>query len=84
MVKFKKNEELLIISVSDTGVGISGNDLEKIFQRFYRVDKIRAREKKHFGLGLSIVKSLVELHNGDISIKSEINKGTVVKIKIPV
>ncbi|MDD3149330.1 MAG: HAMP domain-containing sensor histidine kinase [Candidatus Gastranaerophilales bacterium] len=82
-VMFQKNSDQLIFTVSDTGIGISPEELEKIFQRFYRVDKIRARENKHFGLGLSIVKTLVELHNGTISVKSEINKGTSIKISIP-
>ncbi|MBP7653588.1 HAMP domain-containing histidine kinase [Candidatus Dependentiae bacterium] len=83
-INFSIEHDYLIISVSDTGIGIDPQNLPYIFERFYRCDKIRSREKHHFGLGLSIVKMIIELHKGSIEIKSIINKGTTATIKIPI
>jgi len=71
------------IFVKDTGIGIPGNDLPHIFDRFYRVDKARSKEKGGNGLGLSIVKYIVESHKGTINIESKIDKGTTVHIQLP-
>ena len=71
------------IKVIDNGIGIPQEDLNRIFERFYRVDKSRAREMGGSGLGLAIAKEILDKNGGSIDIKSEVNKGTEVVIKIP-
>jgi signal transduction histidine kinase len=71
------------IIVSDTGIGIDKKDQEKIFDRFYRVDKARSREQGGSGLGLSISKWIAEAHQGDISVESELEKGSTFIVKLP-
>ena len=68
------------ILVTDNGVGISAEHIDKIWTRFYRIDDVRNDEYGSSGLGLSMVKSIIELHGGDISVKSEIGKGTEFRI----
>jgi len=70
----KNNEK--IIEVTDFGIGISKENIEKILEPFYRVDKVRSREQGGAGLGLSICKSIMQMHNGKIQIQSEIGKGS--------
>lgn len=70
------------IRVTDTGIGIPENELQKIFDRFYRVDEDRSREKGGSGLGLSIVKWIVDAHRGTIMVESEKGKGTSVSIHL--
>lgn len=72
-----------ILTVSDTGVGISPEHLEKVFDRFYKVDASRKRGKQGTGLGLFITRMIVEAHGGHISVMSKVNIGTQFKIKLP-
>jgi two-component system phosphate regulon sensor histidine kinase PhoR len=73
----------LELAVSDTGVGIPENDLPRLTERFYRVDKARSRELGGTGLGLAIVKHIVQAHHGELKITSEINQGTTVSARLP-
>lgn len=75
--------DYLIFEVSDTGIGISKEDIPRLFERFYRVDKGRSRKEGGTGLGLSIVKHIVELYNGIIKVESTVSKGTTFIIKLP-
>ena len=68
------------IEVSDTGIGIPKNSIDRVFERFYRMDKSRSKQTGGTGLGLSIVKHAAQYMGADISIESEINKGTIIKI----
>ncbi|MGA9119059.1 MAG: hybrid sensor histidine kinase/response regulator transcription factor, partial [Bacteroidota bacterium] len=77
------DEEKLVISVSDTGIGIPPDEVEKVFDRFYQVDASQTREHEGSGLGLALVKELVELHHGTIEVQSEVGKGTTFTVRLP-
>ena len=79
----KINSHEIRITVRDTGQGIPPNDLPRITERFYRVDKARARVEGGTGLGLAIVKHLVQLHGGTLHIESEYGKGTTIEFLLP-
>ncbi|MBF0361961.1 MAG: PAS domain S-box protein [Oligoflexia bacterium] len=73
----------LVIAVEDKGIGIPANDLDHIFERFYRVDKTRSRKSGGTGLGLAIVKHIVDIHNGKTWVKSIKGKGSTFYISVP-
>lgn len=83
-VNMMDKEDKVIISVKDTGIGIARENLNLVFDRFIQVDKSFARKREGSGIGLSLVKSLVEMHNGTIEVKSELNKGSEFIITLPV
>ena len=76
------DEDKVIVEVSDTGPGISRAHLDRIFERFYRVDKGRARDQGGTGLGLSIVKHLVSRMDGDVTVESEVGEGTTFRVTL--
>ena len=76
---FEKNDEI-IISIQDFGIGISKDEQSKIFEKFYRTDKSRNKNSGGTGLGMSIMKKIIDIHNGKINIESTENKGTIVEI----
>ncbi|HEL2383570.1 TPA: HAMP domain-containing histidine kinase [Streptococcus suis] len=73
----------LYFTVADNGIGISDADKKKIFDRFYRVDKARTRQKGGFGLGLSLAKQIIKTLNGHISVRDNKPKGTIFEVRLP-
>lgn len=82
-VEVKDCGKTVAISVKDTGIGIQEDKLEMIFERFKQVDNLLTRKNEGSGIGLSLVKSLVELHGGKISVKSEYNRGSEFTVELP-
>jgi two-component system phosphate regulon sensor histidine kinase PhoR len=83
ILKAEKDNSEVLISVSDTGVGIPQAHIPRIFERFYRVDKARSRDLGGTGLGLSIVKHIVQIHQGEIQVESQHVRGTTFTISLP-
>ena len=83
-VSLKNEENEVQLSVTDTGIGISHHYQQRVFERFYRVDKARSRELGGTGLGLSIVKNIAEQHGGSISIKSQQGSGSTFRVVFPI
>lgn len=83
LVTCSSDGNFLYLSVQDTGKGIEKECLDRIFERFYRVDKSRSSKTGGTGLGLSIVKHIVEMYNGDIEVESEVLVGTKFSVKLP-
>ena len=79
----RREENSAVLIVADTGIGIPEEHLNRIFERFYRVDKSHSRETGGTGLGLSIVKHAAQFHNAVIDVKSIEGKGTTFTVKFP-
>ena len=82
-VAAQKSDSGLVIWVKDTGIGIPHGEIDRIFERFYRVDKARSRRLGGTGLGLSIVKDIVESHGGEISIETQLGRGSKFIVTLP-
>ena len=83
-ISLHRDEDNAILQVRDTGVGIPEDSLGHIFERFYRVDKARSRKTGGSGLGLSIVRNMIERNSGTISVESTVGEGTVFSVSFPV
>jgi signal transduction histidine kinase len=82
-VDVRAEEDVVVFVVSDTGIGIPTRDLDRVFERFYRVDRARSRETGGTGLGLSIVRHVIENHGGTIRVESELGRGTRFEVRLP-
>lgn len=82
-VKLENLQKSVILSVKDTGIGISDDHIDRIFERFYRVDKSHSKEVGGTGLGLSIVKHAAAIHNAEIKVDSRMGEGTEIKVVFP-
>lgn len=82
IIAIEKGVESSLIKVSDDGIGISKDNMGRVFERFYRVDKGRSRSQGGTGLGLAIVKHIIEAHEQEIQITSEVDKGTTISFGI--
>ncbi|MFC4324247.1 sensor histidine kinase [Litchfieldia salsa] len=84
MISLSSDNDKVIVSIEDTGIGIPSDDIPYLFERFYRVEKSRSREHGGTGLGLAIVKQLVARQHGSIQVKSEVGKGTCFELTFPI
>ncbi|HWS79830.1 MAG TPA: ATP-binding protein [Rubrobacter sp.] len=82
-VEIEEDDSTLTVRIRDTGVGIPEEDLNQLFERFYRVDKDRSRATGGSGLGLAISRQIVEMHGGSISVESEVDVGSVFEVRLP-
>ena len=82
-VRLEETSERVAIIVADTGAGIPQDAQSRIFERFYRVDQARTRERGGTGLGLAIVKHAAELHNGAVTVESELGRGSTFTVSLP-
>ena len=83
VLREKQEGAATILEVTDSGIGIPADDVPRIFERFYRVDKARSRSEGGTGLGLAIVKHIVENHGGHVEVESEENQGTTFRVELP-
>ena len=83
VIRIFRDEGCPAISVSDTGIGIPDEDKDRVFERFYRVDKSRSRNSGGTGLGLSIVRHAALFHHASISLKSKLGEGTEITVRFP-
>jgi len=72
-----------VLEVEDTGIGIAPDDQQRVFERFFRVDKARSRELGGTGLGLAIVKHLTQSFGGEVGLRSELGKGSIFRVSLP-
>ncbi len=82
-IRAKMQQEQVLVEVSDDGIGIPPEHLPRLFDRFYRTDKARSRDKGGTGLGLAVVKSIVKRHNSEIMVESEVGRGTRFYFYLP-
>lgn len=82
-VAVRPEGEEVFLTVTDTGIGIPSRDLDRIFERFYRVDRARSRETGGTGLGLSIVRHVVDNHGGSVRVQSELGRGSTFEVRLP-
>ena len=82
-ISIVRENNFVNVSIADTGIGIPKDEINLIFERFYRVDKTRTRDTGGTGLGLSIAKSIAESHNGRIEVESELGKGSKFSVILP-
>jgi signal transduction histidine kinase len=82
-VILKTKDDFFLIQVADNGIGLAPNDISRIFDKFYRVKSEKTRQIVGTGLGLPIVKQLVEAHLGHVEVESQLDKGTTVNVLIP-
>ena len=82
-ISLRQEDGTVLVEVADTGYGIPGEHLERLFQRFYRVDSARSRSTGGAGLGLAICKSFLEAHEGTIHVESVPEEGTTFTVKLP-
>jgi signal transduction histidine kinase len=82
-VRLSSDGSFVVLVVADTGVGIPSRDVDRIFERFYRVDRARSRETGGTGLGLSIVRHVTENHHGSIDVRSELGRGSTFEVRLP-
>jgi two-component system phosphate regulon sensor histidine kinase PhoR len=82
-VRLWHEAERLLITVADTGIGIPENQLERVFERFYQVDGSMTRRYGGTGLGLALVKEIIEAHGGHISVRSHVGKGSTFTVELP-
>lgn len=83
-VRIESDETAVLFIIEDTGIGIPNESKERVFERFYRVDKSRSKETGGTGLGLSIVKHGVQYHHGEVTLTSDLGKGTRISIRFPI
>ncbi len=82
-LRYEANQETVTISIEDSGIGISDEHLNRLFDRFYRTDKARSRDKGGTGLGLAVVKSILNAHDSEIKVKSQVGDGTRFWFSLP-
>jgi two-component system phosphate regulon sensor histidine kinase PhoR len=82
-VRLRRLGDEAVLEVTDTGIGIPPEALPRIFERFYRVDKGRAREEGGTGLGLAIVKHIAQVHGGNVDVESRAGKGSTFRVRLP-
>jgi signal transduction histidine kinase len=83
-VRLYKEKDQVVMEIEDTGYGIPKENIESIFDRFYRVDKARSRNTGGTGLGLSISKQIINLHHGSLSVSSVLGAGSTFFIRLPI
>jgi two-component system sensor histidine kinase SenX3 len=83
-VETERRDDDMVIVVIDEGIGVPSRDLERIFERFYRVDEARSRETGGTGLGLAIVRHVAQAHGGDVTVESIEGQGSTFRMRLPV